>query len=43
MEALGCEVEIYNDASKALKFIKNNEEHFDVILMDAEMPKMNGI
>ena len=43
LEILGCEVEIYNNVLEALNFLKSHENFFDVIFIDSEMPKLNGI
>ena len=41
LKKLGCTVAIVNDGFELLEKLKN--EHFDLILMDIEMPRMNGI
>ena len=38
----GAEVELANDGSQCLEMLKNNPDKFDVILMDVQMPVMNG-
>ena len=38
LEILGCEVDIQNNVTKAIKYFKNEKKSFDVILLDAEMP-----
>lgn len=39
---MGCEVDIYNNGEKALEFLINSEASYDMIIIDAEMPKFNG-
>lgn len=41
LEKLGCDVSIAYDGKDALHMVM--EQPFDLILMDIEMPKMNGI
>lgn len=41
LERIGCEVTIAYDGKDALNMLR--EQSFDLILMDIEMPKMNGI
>jgi CheY-like chemotaxis protein len=40
LEALGCEAAIAPDGDEAVEAIKHG--HFDLVLMDVRMPKMNG-
>jgi CheY-like chemotaxis protein len=41
LESLGCEVTVVNDGVLALQALKNN--HFDLVLMDCQMPGMDGL
>lgn len=41
LEKIGCDVTIAYDGKDALHMVR--EEPFDIVLMDIEMPKMNGI
>lgn len=41
LEKMGCTVALAEDGEQAVNFLK--EERFDVVLMDVEMPVMNGI
>jgi CheY-like chemotaxis protein len=41
MKELGYEVTIANNGLEAVNFVK--EEDFDLIFMDIQMPKMNGL
>ena len=41
LESVGCEVTIVDDGELALQALKN--KHFDLVLMDCQMPKMDGL
>lgn len=41
LEKLGCQVELAEDGLKAIGALKENK--YDLVLMDVEMPHMNGI
>ncbi|MCL1823190.1 MAG: ATP-binding protein [Oscillospiraceae bacterium] len=44
LETAGLEIETAADGKEAInKFFASEENHFDVILMDIQMPEMNGI
>lgn len=40
---LGHNVELANNGLEAYEMVQNPEQHFDVILMDMQMPEMNGL
>jgi CheY-like chemotaxis protein len=44
MRKLGLSFEITNflDPTEALKYLETTEEHFDLILLDINMPRING-
>lgn len=39
----GHKVTIVDDGAEALSIVQNNPEKFDVIMMDVQMPNMNGV
>ena len=41
LEKMGCEVDLVEDGSQAVNALK--KRRFDIVLMDVEMPVMNGI
>jgi signal transduction histidine kinase/CheY-like chemotaxis protein len=41
LESLGCEVTVVDDGVLALQALKN--KHFDLVLMDCQMPGMDGL
>ncbi|MCK6417535.1 MAG: response regulator, partial [Alphaproteobacteria bacterium] len=42
LEALGCTYEIVNDGEEALNKLAQNPDAFDLVLMDWQMPNMDG-
>ena len=42
LEKLGCNCTITNDGQQALKEYQNSSQNYDMILMDCEMPILNG-
>ncbi|WP_051640649.1 ATP-binding protein [Thiomicrorhabdus sp. Milos-T2] len=40
---LGHSVELANNGLEAYEMVQDSERHFDVILMDMQMPEMNGL
>ena len=43
LTAHGCKVEIADDGLQGLEILSNRAKEFDLVLVDIEMPKMNGI
>lgn len=41
LKALGCEVDVANDGEQALSYAQLH--HYDLILMDTQLPKMSGL
>ena len=41
LEKMGCEVDLAEDGQRAIDLLK--EEKYEIVFMDVEMPKMNGI
>ncbi len=42
LELMGCEVEIAEDGERALEMLSNRHPDFDLVLMDCEMPGIDG-
>lgn len=42
LQQMGCNVCLANDGEEALKKIEDNEGRYDLVLMDCQMPKMDG-
>lgn len=42
LSSVGYEITLADDGLQALEIIKNKKEEFDAVLMDVQMPKMNG-
>ncbi len=42
LSAWGCQVESFDQPLKALDYLKNNPEAFDFIILDMQMPEMDG-
>jgi CheY-like chemotaxis protein len=43
MKSLGCEVDIANNGEEGVMAVYNDREKYDLILMDIQMPVMDGI
>lgn len=41
LESIGCEVTVVDNGTLALQALKN--KHFDIVLMDCQMPEMDGL
>jgi CheY-like chemotaxis protein len=42
LRSAGAEVEVANDGSQCLEILKKNPDKYNVVLMDVQMPVMNG-
>jgi PAS domain S-box-containing protein len=43
LEGQGCSVDIAKNGREALEFFQNNQQKYDLILMDIQMPHMDGL
>ena len=42
LESYGCSVEVVDNGLKAVNILKNNENNFDIVFMDIQMPILDG-
>ena len=42
LKRTGCEIKIANNGSEALEMVKQDQDKFDVVVMDLQMPVMDG-
>ena len=43
LEGQGCKVEVANNGIEALEYFQRNRDKYDMILMDLQMPEMDGL
>lgn len=43
LKSLGCHVDIANNSEEAITTYQENQDKYDAILMDIQMPVMDGI